>query len=66
MLTGGMQKASKSGCAIFLVTCPVLIVAVYRYLPPETGEAHIWFAVASGVLLALGLSSLWLLLTGSV
>ena len=61
-----MQKVSKSGCAILLVTCPVLIVAVHRYLPPETGEAHIWFSVASGLLLATGLSSLWLLLTGRV
>ena len=61
-----MQKFSKSGCAVFLLTCPVFIVAVYRYLPPDLAEAHIWFSVASGVLLASGLSSLWLLLTGSV
>ena len=61
-----MQKFSMSGCVVLLVLCPVLIVAVHRYLPPETGEAHIWFSVASGVLLATGLSSLWLLLTGRV
>jgi hypothetical protein len=61
-----MQKFSKSGCAVFLVTCPLVIVAVHRYLPPGTGQARIWFAVASGVLLASGLSSLWLLLTGRV
>jgi hypothetical protein len=61
-----MQKFSKSGCVTFLVACPLLIVAVHRYLPPDLGEAHIWFSVASGVLLATGLSSLWLLLTGSV
>jgi hypothetical protein len=61
-----MQKFSKIGCATFLVTCPLLIVAVHRYLPPSLGEAHIWFSVASGVLLASGLSSLVLLLTGNV
>lgn len=61
-----MQKFSKSGCAVFLVTCPVLSVAVHRSLPPQTGEAHIWFSVASGVLLATGLGNLWLLLTGKV
>jgi hypothetical protein len=61
-----MQKFSKSGFAVFLVLCPVLIIAVYRYLPPSLGEAHIWFSVASGVALAQGLSSLLLLLTGRV
>jgi hypothetical protein len=60
-----MQKFSKSGCVVFLVTCPLLIVAVHRYLPPEI-EERVWFASASGVLLAMGISSLWLLLTGSV
>jgi hypothetical protein len=61
-----MQKFSKVGCATFLVACPLLIVAVHRYLPQELGEAHIWFSIASGVLLATGLSSLVLLLTGRV
>jgi hypothetical protein len=61
-----MQNVSKSGCAVFLVTGAVLIFAVHRYLPPATGEARPWFSAASGVLLAAGLSSLWLLLTGRV
>ena len=61
-----MQKISKSGCAIFLVAGPALIVAVHRHLAPVTGEARIWFSVASGLLLATGLSSLWLLVAGKV
>jgi hypothetical protein len=61
-----MQKISTSGCAVFLVACPLLIAAVHRYLPPETGDAQIWFSVASGALLAAGLNALWLLLTGRV
>jgi hypothetical protein len=61
-----MQKFSKIGCATFLITCPLLIIAVHRSLPSDLGEAHIWFSIASGVLLASGLSSLLLLLTGRV
>jgi hypothetical protein len=59
-----MQKFSRSGCVLSIATSAVLTVAVYRYLPPETGDARPWFSVASAVLLASGLSSLWLLLTG--
>jgi hypothetical protein len=61
-----MQKFSKSGSAVFLVAGVVLTVVVHRHLPPGTGEAHTWFSVASGALLASGLSSLWLLLSGRV
>lgn len=59
-----MQKFSKSGCVIGLVALPLLIVLVHGYLPRELGEARPWFAGASGLLLAMGVSSLWLLLTG--
>ena len=61
-----MQKFSKSGLRSSSSSARVLIIAVYRYLPPSLGEAHIWFSVASGVSLAQGLSSLLLLLTGRV
>jgi hypothetical protein len=61
-----MQKINKAGCALFLVAAPALSVAINRYLPPATGEERAWFAVASGVLLASGLSSLWQLLSGSL
>ena len=59
-----MQKFSKSGCVIGLVAWPVLSVLAYGYLPRELEEARPWFAVVSGLLLAMGVSSLWLLLTG--
>ena len=61
-----MQKFSKAGCLIFLVGWPLLAIAVHLYLPPAIGEARPWFAGASGLTLALGASSLWLLLTGNV
>jgi hypothetical protein len=61
-----MQKFSKSGCLVFLVACPLLIVWAHGYLPPEVGDERPWFAAAAGVLLAMGVSSLFLLLTGQV
>jgi len=61
-----MQKFSRGGCVIGLVAVPLLSVLVHGYLPRELGEARPWFAGASGLLLAMGVSSLWLLLTGQV
>jgi hypothetical protein len=59
-----MQKFSKSGCVVGLVAWPLLSVLVYGYLPRELEEARPWFAGVSGLLLAMGVSSLFLLLTG--
>lgn len=61
-----MPKIDKIGCALLLVAAPALSVAIHRRLPPETGDERAWFAIASGVLLAMGLSSLWLLLSGNL
>jgi hypothetical protein len=59
-----MQKFSLSGCALGLVAWPILGFWVYGFLPVD--DARPWFAAASGMLLAMGVSSLFLLLTGQV
>ena len=58
------QKGGKTSCAIFLVTAPLLIYALDRYLATKAVDDRLWYAAASGVLLAIGLSGLWPLVTG--
>jgi hypothetical protein len=55
-----------SAFILFLITGPLLILAIYRYLPPETGNARLWFAVAAGTLIATGINNVLLLLFGKL
>lgn len=61
-----MHKFSKFGCVLFLVSWPALAAAAYQYLPAALGQERLWFAVGSGLLLAIGLNGIWSLLTGNV